>query len=103
MLTFLLNTTNENRYNCVKYARSLKPNLPFGLWTILDKIKIVNSCTPKIGAIAVINTGLPWGHLGVVEEIKSSSITIDEANFQFGKITRRIGTATELKILGYFV
>lgn len=99
----VLNSTEKNRFNCVLWAREKKPNLPFGLWLIGDKIKIINSRLPQIGAVAVMNCGLPWGHLGIVKDFKNGMIVINEANFKIGKITERAGTAADLKILGYFV
>ena len=99
----VLNSTEKNRFNCVLWAREKKPNLPFGLWTIYDKIKIVNSCTPEIGSVAVMNCGLPWGHLGIVKDFQNGIIIINEANFRTGKITERSGTSADLKILGYFI
>ena len=98
-----LNIYPKNKCNCVKWARDHKPNLPFGLWTIGDKKKIINSHEPKIGAVAIMNVGLPFGHVGIVKDFKYRRITIREANFKFCEITERIGTAEELKILGYFV
>ena len=99
----VLNSTDKNRFNCVKWAREKKPDLSFGLWTIGDKKDIINSCNPEIGAVAVMNVGLPWGHLGIVEDFGDGMVVIQEANFKFGKITERSGTPAELKILGYFV
>jgi len=99
----ILNDTDKNRFSCVLWAREKKPDLPFGLWTIGDKRGIINSCMPKIGAVAVMNTGLPFGHLGIVQGFNDDIIIIHEANFKLGKITERSGTPAELKILGYFV
>lgn len=100
----VLSTTDKNRFNCVKWAREQVPELPFGLWTILNKKKIINSQTSKVGSVAIMNVGLPWGHVGVVVARTDSGKykTIKEANFKSGKITERQGTTTELKILGYF-
>ena len=103
MSILILNETDPNRFNCVKYARARRLDLPFGLWNIFDKIRIINSCKPEPGAVAVMSDGMPWGHLGIVQYIKSEIIVITEANFKFGKITQRAGRQKELKILGYFV
>lgn len=90
--------------NCVKYARSKVPNLPFGLWTIWNKKAIINSQKSKEGNIAIMDIGKPWGHVGiVVKRIKKGKYkTIREANFRRCKITERTGTTKKLKILGYF-
>jgi hypothetical protein len=98
----VLNATDKNRCNCVKWVRDRVPNLPFGLWTINDKKKIINSKKAKIGRVAIMNVGLPWGHVGVVVGKGSDRIVIKEANFKFCKITERQGTEKELKIIGYF-
>jgi hypothetical protein len=99
-----LNSTDKNRFNCVLFARSMVPSLPFGLWTIWNKKKIINSQTSRVGTVAIMNVGLPWGHVGVVIARTESGKykTVREANFQSGKVTERTGTTTELKILGYY-
>jgi len=99
-----INTTDPNRYNCVKFARSLVPSLPYGLWTIWDKKKIINTKTSRVGAVAIMNVGLPWGHCGVIIQRSKhgSRKTIREANFKTGKITERKGKTRELKIIGYY-
>jgi hypothetical protein len=104
----IINTTDKNRYNCVKYARSRYSSLPYGLWTLRDKTKIINSFTPKmLECVAIIDAGF-WGHIAIVveftgDEHNPSDIVIEEANYLSGKITRRSGTPKELKILGYFI
>lgn len=100
----VINEKSAFASNCVKYVRSLVPSLPYGLWTIWDKKKIINSQTSRVGAVAIMNVGMPWGHVGVViARTKSGSQkTIKEANFLSGKITERTGKTSELKILGYF-
>jgi hypothetical protein len=98
----VLNKTDKNRWNCVLWAREKVPSLPFGLWTIKDKRKIINSNIAKAGSVAIINVGMPWGHVAVVAKVGSNHITIKEANFKYGKITERHGTEKDLKIVGYF-
>lgn len=93
---------DPNRWNCVKYVRARVPNLPSGLWTIWSKKKIINESEPKKGRVAIMNVGLPWGHVGIVKDKEGHLIKIKEANYKAGKITQRVGTETELKILGYF-
>jgi hypothetical protein len=99
-----INEESKYKYNCVLYARSKVPSLPFGLWTIKDKKKIINTQTSRVGAVAIMNVGLPWGHVGVViDRTKSGKYkTIREANFKFCKITERTGKTADLKILGYY-
>ncbi|MFA7662630.1 MAG: CHAP domain-containing protein [Patescibacteria group bacterium] len=98
----ILNATDKNRFNCVLWAREKVASLPFGLWTITDKRKIINSNNPKAGSVAIIKTGFIWGHVAVVVKVGSNHITIKEANFKYGKITERHGTEKDLKIVGYF-
>lgn len=100
--TKILNKTDPNRCNCVFYARKRVPKLPYGLWTIWNKKKIINSHKAKIGRVAIINTGLPWGHVAVIVGKGSDRIVIQEANYYTCKITERQGTEKDLKILGYF-
>lgn len=100
--SLILNVKDKNRWNCVLFARSRCPKLPFGLWTIKDKKKICNDNTPRVGSVAVMNVGLPWGHVGIVTAVGKNHITIQEANFKIGKITERHNTIANLKIVGYF-
>lgn len=98
----ILNAIDPNRWNCVKYARARCHKLPYGLWTIGDKKKIVNDHTPKKNSVAIINAGLPWGHVAIVIRVGTRHLTIREANYKYGKITERHGTTADLKIIGYF-
>ena len=93
-------------YNCVLYARSHYPNLPEGLWNLRQKRAIINSSTPQVGCVAIMNTG--WiGHCGIVESFMGDQsnpgeITIVEANYKRGYISRRTGRPEDLKLIGYF-
>ena len=98
----VLNNTDKNRFNCIKWVRDRVQNLPYGLWTIWDKKKIIDTQTAKIGRVAIMNVGLPWGHVGIVTNVYDDLITIIEANYRAGKITQRYGTKEKLKILGFF-
>ena len=98
----VMNATDTNRWNCVKYARSRCASLPFGLWTLADKRKIINSAQPRAGCVAIINVGWPVGHVAFVTNKDGRNITIQEANYKYGKITERCGTEKTLKILGYY-
>jgi len=88
-------------YNCVFYARSKVPSLPYGLWTLWSKKRIINSRKPSKGRVAIMDAG-PWGHVGVVKFAGSKHVTIRETNYKRGKKTERHGTEKSLKILGYF-
>jgi hypothetical protein len=98
----ILDWTNKNRCNCVLYARSIVKSLPFGLWTIKEKNRIINSQKPEKGDVAIMNIGLPTGHVGVVEKVGSNHLTIKEANFKSCKITERHDTIKNFKITGFF-
>ena len=129
MITKIISTTHFQKCNCVLYCRAESPiQFPYGMWTIKDKKRIINSPSPKVGAIAIMNVGVWYihngkrvfsGHMGIVEKISyaqkkcpccgtilknvPSYITIREANYVRCAITRRSGTSQELKILGFRV
>ena len=98
---------------CVAYARSRVPSLPPGLFTMQNKRDLMTSRKCKAGSIAVIEYG-SVGHVAVVEKCdrdgKKEGITITEANWQRGKITKRKASSSnglraaerELKIVGYW-
>ncbi len=100
-MTIKILPSESNSCNCVLFARHYVPSLPFGLWTLGDKKKIINAYTPTVGNVAIMSVGL-WGHVGIVTGISGNIITIKEANYKTCKITERAGMATELKIIGYF-
>ena len=97
-----------NADNCVLFARSRVPSLPTGMLDWKGKLKAVNSYSPVAGSVAMI----PYqslGHVAYVEQVSGNTITLIEANFSFGNITRRVSTgssladaAARLKIAGYY-
>lgn len=87
--------------NCVFYARRKVPSLPYGLWTLRDKTKIINSKHPKEGRVAIMALGY-WGHVGVVEKVRGNKIYIKEANYRRCRKTKRKGKEREYKIVGYY-
>lgn len=97
-----INRTDKNKCNCVIFARSKVPSLPYGLWTLCDKAKIINCYEPKVGLVAIIKTAQTWGHVAVVTYAKGRHITILEANYRSCTITERHDTPANLKIIGYF-
>lgn len=100
--------TSTNACNCVLYARCRVPTLPYGLFTYDDKLAIKNASSPTVGSVAIMKTGLPYGHLGVVTAVKRNgfgtvtSITISEANYSPCRIGSRRGLPSALKVTGYF-
>ena len=96
--------------NCVLYARCRVPSLPYGLNTIQDKRRIINTQVPSVGCVAIHNLGTTEGHVSVVTNVRVVqrngqtvySVTIQEGNYPLGKIGTRFGNASELNIVGYF-
>ena len=126
MITKIISTSHPQRCNCVLYCRAEGKKFPTGMWTIKDKKRIINSPNPKVGALAIMNVGMWYihngvrvfsGHIGIVEKISYSQkkcptcgtilknvpsyITIREANYVHCAVSRRSGTPSELRILGY--
>lgn len=87
--------------NCVIYARKDVKSLPFWLWTLADKKKIINSKKPKVGDVAIMDVGM-FGHVGVVKYVGRNHVTIHEGNYQTCRTTERHNTPEALKIVGYF-
>jgi hypothetical protein len=100
------------RGECVAYVRSILPSLPRGLTYYGDKVKIINSsiCRPGSAAIIKVASGpaAQYGHIAYVERCDRDGISIREANWRAGKITRRVATGgvsraqRDLKISGYW-
>lgn len=89
--------------NCVLYARSFVPSLPRGLFSLQDKKSIINSYSPSKGSVAIIDSGLKYGHVAVVTDVASNgTITIQEGNWKSCQTGSRKGTPQSLKVLGYF-
>ncbi len=96
------------RNNCVFFCRKVSPTLPTGLYSLKDKINIVNAKTASVGSTAIIDTGDTTGHVATVEKINADgTITIAEANWKTDAngrktINRRTGTPEQLKVRGYW-
>jgi len=108
-LTYIYNDpcgTNANKYNCVYYARCKKPSLPYGLTTWASKLAIINTQNVSVGAVAIISTNSPYGHVAYVTGKSGSGanavITVRDGNWHAGYITQRTGTKAQLGIQGYF-
>lgn len=98
----IIKAKDNYKYNCVLWVRQRVPSLPFGLWTLSDKKKIINTSKRKKGHVAIIDNGQITGHVALVIKKGLSHITILEANWVAGQITERHGKPKDLKILGYF-
>jgi hypothetical protein len=92
--------SGTNSDNCVYFARDRVPSLPYGLDTWQGKLNAINSHTPRAGSVAMIGltSGVyrDIGHSAIVESVNGNSITIIEANYKAGQITRRTATGTDL-------
>ena len=97
---------------CVDYARSRMPTLPYGLFTFKNKTDMINSKTARVGSVAIINvpTGeySEYGHVAYVEEVTANSITISETHYSGRNYTlrRSVGRSlanaeAQLHIVGY--
>lgn len=92
-----------NYGNCVLYARCKVPSLPYGLSTYAAKVAIINTYSAAAGRVAIINVGNNVGHVAYVQSVSGTSITIRETNWcSTTKVSTRTGTASALKIVGYF-
>ncbi len=91
-----------NACNCVLWVRCAKaPWLPYGLTTLGDKRRAINSYTAGAGKVAVHNISYPYGHVSYVTGVSGSRIYIQEANYSACQVSSRSGTQSELKIIGY--
>jgi len=90
--------------NCAEYAKHQIRSLPTGLWTLQDKLRIINSRQPSVGSVAIINNKVnKWGHVAVVRKVNpNGTITIQESNWGGCGIRSRTNTPVKLNILGYF-
>lgn len=94
-----------NCSNCVFYARCRRDgDLPTGLFTLASKKAIINTQTAHVGAVAVIDSGLPAGHVAYVTAVDADgNITVEEGNWPAGTCGRRTGTRESLHILGFYM
>lgn len=99
--------------NCVKYARTLVPNLPMGLTSKQDKINAIkaaeqkgigssNMSLAKVGDAVLTGEG-SWGHALVIAGFNDNgNIIVDEANYKTGTVTRgRELSPDDPKIFGF--
>lgn len=89
--------------NCVAFARHMVSGLPGGLWTLEDKLAIVNSQTPAVGSIAITNGNSSNGHVAYVEAVNGNTITTLNGGFEDGShIWRITSTPAEQGVRGYW-
>lgn len=89
--------------DCVAFARYMVPSLPGGLYSLEDKKKIINSYTPKVGAIAITKGNSSYGHVAYVEAVNGSQITTLNGGWEKKiHIGRYTATASAQGIIGYW-
>ncbi len=93
---------SDYKCNCVQYARCNVPSLPWGLWSYQDKVRTINSYSPRVGSVAIMNVG-DYGHVGVVTSVYSNGkIKITEANYISCEISQRTNYPSNMSVTGYF-
>ena len=102
-----LGSGEKNAANCVLYARESVPNLPYGLFTVQDKMNAVNVAGSRdlskiqVGDAILTSEG-DYGHAAVVTGVNGDKITVREANYKAGQITSgRVLDKSNPKILGF--
>ena len=88
--------------NCVLFARSRQPRLPYGLTYWSSKVNVINTQTPRAGCVAMIYTGSSYGHVAYVRSVTSTSVSLAEANWVHGACTSRTVARSYSRIRGYF-
>lgn len=95
--------------NCVLYARSLVPQLPYNLTTYNQKKAIINHRFPRVGSVAIMPvSGSSYGHVAVVDNVAIRSdggflLTLKESNWTSCQITTAYNVTPESRsIEGYF-
>lgn len=98
--------------NCTLYARCLVPSLPTPMTYYSEKIKHINSQSPSIGAVTIMNISPPFGHVGVVNGLwfnwhpnytADTFIQLNEANYRACQVTiNRSGTPSSMHVVGYY-
>ena len=97
--------------NCVNYARCTVPKYPTPAYWYTEKLKTINTYTPSVGAVAIMNYDQPYGHVGVINGqwwvwqgwVANMYLSLNEANFVSCKVTTsRSGTIPQLHIVGYY-
>lgn len=94
--------TGINPCNCVKTARILNPELPYGLISRKSKLGIINTQEAEPGATVVTKEGY-WYHVATVAYETDDYITVIEANYKRCKVTARTIRKDSQKIAGYYI
>lgn len=89
---------DDTTHNCVKYAQE-----KYGLTSQgvrFARLYKTDSDTPVVGKFVKTNEG-SVGHIAVVVATSSGKITLEEANYEPGKITQRTLAIDDPRIVGY--
>ena len=104
----VVDANNANGDNCVLYLRSTGSEMPYGLYTIQDKVNAVAKAGSrdmskiKVGDVIATSEG-DWGHVARVKAINGEKLILEEANYKPGKVTvGRTIDRNDRSILGYF-
>ena len=108
-------TTDTIKGNCVEFVKKLVPTFPAPSYTIKEKESHINSYVPDVGSVAIMTSNFQaydentkqyyyTGHVGYVEKVSDDrkEVTIVDAHFGADIIQRRVGTESELHIVGYY-
>lgn len=97
----LARPVDYNPCNCVSFAR-WKTGVNTGSIGVARNHPI-NSQIPKAGAIVVMDSKYPSGHLAVVTEVADETISIIEANATPCQVSSRTMSKSNKLILGYYI
>jgi surface antigen len=104
-------------YQCVAFVKEMGIEFPKGInltsWQAkVDLIQHGIDVCPQAGWVAIVDTrtyqpkGQQYGHIAYVENANEEDGTITvvtlDGNWTGGKVYRRTGTPSELKIVGYW-
>lgn len=102
-------------YQCVQFCRDVIPDLPYGLFTLQDKLdKLLGTKNavpaPSVGAVVVMNPSLKDpnqtpGHVAIVSNVAEdgSWFDISEFNYKAGQYTSRRIKTDDKTIEGYWM
>lgn len=82
--------------SCVKYARSLVPELPPG-----DASQLAPNGPPVVGGIAIMHYGSLY-HLGVILSLQEGGFTVTEGNYKRCRKTERFIEWDSREIVGFW-
>ena len=75
-----------DRYSCVSYAKYRRPDQDF-TWIAPRYVETLYAI-PKEGLLVITSEGR-WGHVAYIESVSETALTVSEANYEPGKLTKR--------------